>query len=289
MKRLKILTILLLATITLTSCFRRDVLEDVNIYTTVYPIKYVTDYLYGEHSTVESIYPAGTDISKYKLNKKQLKDYSSGAIFVYNGLGDEKNIAKDLLNDNRDLKIIDVSQGLEYENSMSELWLDPSNYLMLANNIKTGLENYIDSKVLLSDINSNYARLKLLISSYDAELETMTKNIEDNNIVIASDSLAFLKKYNLTITNVDDTYYDVPNTTVSKAKRLITNGTVKYVYMLDEQEKSEIVKELENAGAKVLTIKSMTTLSEEDISNKEDYESLMRKNIDSIKKELFEE
>ena len=37
-------------------CLKRDNLEDITIYTTVYPFEYITNQLYGEHSTIKSIF-----------------------------------------------------------------------------------------------------------------------------------------------------------------------------------------------------------------------------------------
>ena len=47
-----------------------------------------------------------------------------------------KTIAKNLINKNKNLLIIDVSNGLSYKNGVKELWMSPNNYLMLAKNIK---------------------------------------------------------------------------------------------------------------------------------------------------------
>ena len=57
MKKLKILLLVSLSFL-LTGC-KQDDFEDINIYTTVYPIEYITNYLYGEYSNINSIYPDG--------------------------------------------------------------------------------------------------------------------------------------------------------------------------------------------------------------------------------------
>ena len=61
MKKIKILTIALLSVFLLTGCFKRDNLDDITIYTTTYPIEYLTKYIYGYNSNVLSIYPKGTN------------------------------------------------------------------------------------------------------------------------------------------------------------------------------------------------------------------------------------
>lgn len=269
-------------------CFKRDDLEDVDIYTTVYPIQYVTDILYGYNSNVKSIYPAEVDVGEYSLNDKQIEEYSKGAIFVYNGLTTEKSIARDLLNKNRKLKIIDVSQGLEYNHSVEELWLNPRDFLMLAHNVKNGLEEYINNKYIIEEINKNYEDLKVLISSYDAQLETAPDNAKDPNIIIASDTLDFLSKYGFTVTNVDESSGEISSTTKQKAKKLINDKTIKYIYMLDNQQETDFIKELISLGAEKKVLKSMTILTEEDIKNGATYKTMMRDNIEDIKKEVYD-
>lgn len=274
--------------LTMTSCFKRDDLEGVDIYTTVYPIQYVTDFLYGYNSNVKSIYPAETNLEDYQPTDKQIEEYARGSIFVYNGLSNEKGIARDFLNSNKKLKIIDVSQGLEYTHHVEELWMNPSDFLMLAHNVKNGLEEYINNKYIIEEINKNYEDLKVMISAFDADLELAIDNASDSNILVASNTLAFLSKYGFTVTNIDESSSELPQTTKTKAKKLVNEKTVKYVYMLDNQEQTDFIKELVSAGAEIITLKSMTILSEEDISNQSTYKTMMRDNIEDIKKEIFE-
>ncbi len=280
--------LVLTITIFMTGCFKRDDLEGVDIYTTVYPVQFVTEQLYGYNSNVKSIFPAEVNLDEYTLNEKQIEEYSRGSIFVYNGLSNEKGIARDLLNSNKKLKIIDVSQGLEYNHSMEELWLNPRDYLMLAHNVKNGLEEYISNKYIIEEINKNYENLKVLISSYDAQLETAPDNAKDTNILIASDTLDFLSKYGFTVTNVDETNGEISKTIKTKAKKLVNEKTVSYIYMLDNQEESAFVKELISAGATKKVLRSMTLLTEEDIKNGVTIKTMMRDNIEELKKEIYD-
>ena len=58
----------------LTGCFKQDKMENINIATTIYPIEYVTNRLYGENNTIESIYPRSSNPTEYNITEKQLKD-----------------------------------------------------------------------------------------------------------------------------------------------------------------------------------------------------------------------
>jgi len=288
-KRIKFLISLIIILIGTTSCIiKRDNLENVDIYTTVYPIEFIVDSLYGYNSNVSSIYPAEINVNEYELTKKQIEQYSNGAIFVYNGLTNEKSIARDLLNNNTDLRIIDVSQGLEYTHSVEELWLNPRDYLMLAHNVKNGLEEYIDNKYILDEIEDNYNKLKVLISGFDAEFEMIPENATNNNIIIASDALSFLSKYGFNVTTVDETTGEIPSTTINKAKRLIQNKEVTYIFMLDNATETDTIKDLVASGAELIKIRSMTVKKESDVTGGITYKNMMRDTIDAIKKEVYE-
>ena len=78
MKRIRRIFCLLLITFMLSGCFfKRDTMEDIDIYTTVYPINYLVNCLYGNNSTIHSIYPTGVNINEYTISDKKLEEYSN--------------------------------------------------------------------------------------------------------------------------------------------------------------------------------------------------------------------
>ena len=285
-KELILVGILLIGT---TGCiFKRDDLEGVNIYTTVYPVEYVLDYLYGYNSKVSSIYPAEVDLSTYKLTKKQIKTYSKGAVFVYNGKSDEIEIARDLKNANEDLKIIDVSHELDYESHVEELWMNPREYLWLAHNVKDGLEEYITNKYIIDEIDKNYENLNALISGFEAELSQIPGKAADKNIVVASETLKFLENYGFNVILVDESAGEIQNSVLLNAKNLIQDGTIKYVFMLDSDAETDTTRELVSLGAELKKVRSMTVKTEDDVKNNITYRNMMRDTIEAIKDEVYE-
>ena len=115
MKKNKILAIALITTFTMTGCFKRDTMDNIDIYTTTYPINYLVENIYGYNSNVKSIYPAGVEVKNYELTNKQEKDYAEKDMFVYNGLTEEKQIAATFLGNNKYLKVIDVGKGISIQ------------------------------------------------------------------------------------------------------------------------------------------------------------------------------
>ena len=55
-------------------CFKNDTMEDIDIVVTKYPIEYAIKTLYGDYSTINSIYPNGIDTSSYNLTDKKIKE-----------------------------------------------------------------------------------------------------------------------------------------------------------------------------------------------------------------------
>ena len=78
MKRKKLVLLFLLfitAIFTTTGC-KQDDMDDIRVLVTNYPNEYITEELYGDHSSITSVYPDGVDIDKYEFNNKQKQDFS---------------------------------------------------------------------------------------------------------------------------------------------------------------------------------------------------------------------
>ena len=270
----------------LTGCFKKDNYENITIYTTVYPIEFIASSLYGEHANINSIYPIGIDINSYVLTNKKINDYSKGNMFVYNGLSTERDIAANLLNKNKKMDIIDVSQGLEIKNDVTELWLSPSNFLMMTSNVKNGLKEYITYKAILDEIEGNYDELKLTISEFDAELKLAAENASNKKIVVANNTFKFLEKYGFEVISIaaDD---ENSNTNISKAEGYFSNKEVTYLFELTGTEETETIKNLVSKGAQKKDIPNMITLTEEQSKNNNDYVDIMSEFIDAIKAEVY--
>ena len=208
MNLIKKIFLLGLTSFLMTGCsLTKDNLEDATIYTTVYPIEYLTEFLYSDYATIESIYPNGADVTTYELTEKQLKEYADSDLFIYNGLGNEKNIAKDMININDNLLIIDVANGLNYTYGIEELWMSPNNCLMLAKNIKDYLIEYLESTTIIDYVKAKYAELSEILSLKDADLRAIGKEARENGtntLIVSNDVFKFLENYGFEIISLDE-------------------------------------------------------------------------------------
>ena len=86
-------------------CTFKEDFSDKYIYTTMYPIEYATTMLYSDYGNVNSVYPNGAK-SDFKISDKKKKTYSESEIFIYSGIANEATIARDMINNNTNLRII---------------------------------------------------------------------------------------------------------------------------------------------------------------------------------------
>lgn len=280
----KILKISLIGIIlfSLSGCFKEDKLSNDNVYTTIYPIEYLTKYLYGEQKTVSSIYPSGADVATYKPTKKQKETYQKGALFVYNGLTSEKELAREFLNNNKNILLIDVSYGLNYNETIEELWLSPNNYLMLAKNIKNNLIDYTTSKSIIESIEKKYQELEETLSYMDADLRNIASSavMEGNyTLVVSSSKLKFLEHYGFDVLVLDN-----DNLNESSLISSFKNKKYKDIYLCSTDSKSDFITELESKyNANIINVNMLSTLTDELVMSNDNYLTIMQEFIENIR------
>ena len=280
-KRFIYMIVIIIMTILTTGCsFVKDNLENAKICTTIYPVQFLTDKLYGEHSTIESIYPQGADIDNYRLTSKQIKEYAKNNLFIYNGLTNEKNIAKNLINKNKNLLIIDIANGLNYKYDLKELWMSPYNYLMLAKNIKEGLNDYLKSSIIKKEVNKNYNELAEKLSLMDADLRSIAREANKNNketLLVTDDLFYYLQDYGFKIVSLD------PDTRTESTINNVNNDLKKKKYnaiiILDNTIDDEINNIIDKHKISQVNISSMIDEPE----NNDNYINQMQTFIDSIR------
>lgn len=290
MKKIFRLAILVCFVVCLTGCFKTEELDDASIYTTTYPIEYIVQELYGYNSEVNSIYPDGVNINEYTLSNKKIKKYSKEDLFVYNGLTDEKKIAANFVNRNSKLKIIDVTEGMAIKYSYEELWLNPTNYLMLAQNVKNGLNRYIESTIIKNEISANYDKLKVTISEFETTLKLLSQNGKYNTLIVSKDYFKFLESYGFEVISLEETD-ELNNDKINRAKKLLADKENSYIFVTNEETNSgtysETIEDVKAAGGEIKTLNTLTILTSEQRETKEDYTSLMKANIELLKEEVY--
>ena len=284
-----ILQIIICFTLLLTVCgCRRDNMEDISIITTNYPNEYIISSLYGKHATISSIYPDGVNTSTYKLTTKRKKDLANQDLLIYTGLIErERNLAVELLDYNSNLKIIDSSYVLENSNNTDELWNDPSFMLMMCQNVRISLKEYVENNYLRKEIDKNYETLKITVSELDADIRLAVENAPYKTIVATSSAYKYLEKYGVKVYLVND---DTSDKDLKEVDNLIKQGKITKIFTYEEDKTTSNVQNIINKYPNVVSLvsfKHMNLLTEEARKSNSDYVTLMNQNLDTLKEELY--
>lgn len=284
MKKKLLLLIVSLLFISGCDMFKED-FSDKYVYTTMYPIEYATNALYKDYANISSVYPNGADIT-YEVTDKKKKQYSGAEIFIYSGIANEATLARDLLNLNENIKIIDGTKGMNNKN-IASAYLDPSNFLMICSNINSSLKEYNDNVYVKEGIEKNYTELKEKISELDVKLYDIGKNGNYKTILTTNDVFSFLTKYNINVVSIDANNDNIDKS-YAEAKKLIENKSVQYIYYLEGDEFTPAQEKFisDNSLMKI-EINNVFSLTDEERQEDKDYLSIMNETIDNYKKELY--
>ena len=92
MKILKKLSILICILFLTSGCQNKNNnMENISIYTTTYPINFLINSLYEDHSKIYSIYPTGITLNDYELSDRKLEEYSKSDLFIFNSLDKDRD------------------------------------------------------------------------------------------------------------------------------------------------------------------------------------------------------
>ena len=273
--------------LTTTGC-KSDDMEDIEIVTTNYPNEYIIERLYGEHAKVSNIYPDGVDTSDYKFTNKQKRDFASKDLFIYTGLVDrERKLAVDLLDYNENLKIIDSSYVLDNDYNMEEVWLDPSFMLMMSQNVRLGLKEYIENNYLKEEIDKNYEELKVDISELDADIRLAVESAPYKTIVATDNNYKFLEKYGVKVYILND---DTSEKDLVEINDLVENSDITKIFSYEDIKNTNNVQNLINTypnNLEIINSNRIIVLDDEQRETETDYLTLMNQNLDNIREELY--
>jgi len=286
MKRIKLLFILVIGVFLLSGCDIKDnKLTDAKIYTTIYPVEFITNYLYGENSTIESIYPDGVNLDNYSLTDKQIENYSKGDLFVYIGLS-ENAIANAFRKENDEILFIDATYKIEYNYNLAELWLAPNNFLTLAKRIRDSLNECLDNAVKEEIVNKKYEELYEKISWVDVELRTVAKEAlenENNTLVVSSNTFKFLENYGFKIISLEELEATGSENVLNDIKSKFKNSQFSKILKLNSEKDTELIKELKDKyKASTVEINDLVTNSD----SASNYISIQYENIALIRNML---
>lgn len=280
--------IIIIALLLVTGCGSET--KNAEIYTTIYPITYITDELIGDEIVVKSILPNNVDIHDFELKPSDLTNISNSKLFIdlgYNIVFDTSEIKKSIGTETTflslDKYLDETATTTSSGNENVHIWLDPINMISMSSIIKDELIGLYPS--LEKEINENYNDLVSDLNELDIEYVNALSNVSINTIITTHDAFSHLDKYGVSALSI----YDESHSSEPTQQELNTiidtmnEKAIKYVVVENQNELSNVSVILNETNSSTVILYD---LSASPINNDDDYIDVMEDNLITLRKIL---
>jgi zinc transport system substrate-binding protein len=167
------------------------------------------------------------------------------------------------------------------------IWLDPVLSIDLANNIKNSLSELMPENK--TEFETNFNQLKSELEKLDQEFKTTIESSRTKDLLVAHAAYGYWEaRYGIeeiAISGLSPTQ----EPTQKELQKIIEESTEHNIhYVIFEQNVSPKVAKIiqEELGAKSLTLHNLEAITEENIKQKDDYFSIMRRNLETLETAL---
>ncbi len=274
--------------------------DEVTIYTTIYPIQFITEQLTGEFADVRTLYPPGVDAHTYEATTKDMIDMSSSSAFIYLGAGMEsfaEQTAEAL--ESSDVQLIEVGEHeqlfIESDGEHDDhdhhhhgdhdphIWFDPLRMINVADLLKEELIALFPEET--QTIEENYTSLTDDFIELDEQFTELFGTKTNKTMVVSHAAYGYWEERygieQIAISGISAT--EEPSQ--KELAQLIERATEEQVqYIFFEQNTSNQIASIvqEHLDAEPLYIHNLEVLMEEDIERGDDYFTIMQVNIDVL-------
>lgn len=279
----------------------------IDIYTSIYPLEYLTKQIGGDHVAVQSVYPPGVDAHTFEPTSKTVTDIARSDAFIYMGAGMEgfAETTASALN-NQDVKMLEIGKnstlfkeadeadkhghegdehdGHEHGDKDPHVWLDPLKMIAIGQMVEKNLAKWDpDHK---QEYAKNLADLTDKLTTLDTKFsETLGKD-KDKHILVSHAAYGYWERYGIeqiAIRGLSSS--DEPSQKeLAKTTRLAEDLDLHYV-IYEKNEEDRLGKIIQKQiNAKALHIHNLEVLTQNDLDKHDDYISLMEDNLEVLKK-----
>jgi len=320
MKKLSLLLLSAILLLALTACNSTDNKNEItkndpnkiDIYTTVYPLSYFAERIGGDYVNVSSIYPPGTNEHTFEPTQQDMMALADADLFFYIGLGLEgfvENAKNTLKNEN--VKLVATSEtipedmlhasaeeeheeeGHEHEHEHSHgdidphIWLSPILAQDLALSVKEELIAALPEQEQV--FNENYEQLITDLQSLDQQFKDLASDAKTKTFFVSHASFGYIAKtYGLEQIAIAGINSQSEPSQKELAEIVDQAEMLQVSYILFEQNvSSKLSTVIQNeVGADALELHNLSVLTEDDIKKKENYLTLMERNINTLQHAL---
>lgn len=290
---------------------KQETKNQIDIYTTVYPLQYFAEQIGGKYVNVSSIYPPGANEHTFEPTQKDMMALADADLFFYIGLGLEGFVehAKKTLADehvkfvavaeNIDVDKLQTSVGHSYEEAEEQehqhgdidphVWLSPTLSKDLALTIKNELVKLQPEHE--DAFNKNYEELAIRLDELDQQFKNLANHAPTKTFFVSHASFGYIAgTYGLTQIPVAglNSQNEPSQKELAEIVDLAKKYNIKYI-LFEQNVPSKLTSIIQQEiGAQSLMLHNLSVLTKDDIKNHENYFTLMEKNLKTLDRALNE-
>ncbi|WP_409289961.1 metal ABC transporter solute-binding protein, Zn/Mn family [Peribacillus sp. SCS-37] len=282
--------------------------DKINVYATVYPLQYFAGSIGGKYVEAKSVYPPGTDEHTFEPSQKDIIKMTDADLFLYVGHGLEgfvekskgilegEDVAMSAIGEKMDLKEESHDDHAHEEESHDEhtygdidphVWLDPVLAKEMAGLIRDELAKQKPEKKEYFE--ENYTKLAAKLEALDKDFQKTAADAGRKEIIVSHAAYGYWeKRYGIKQISIAglSSSSEPSQKQLRKVVETAKNHDIKYV-AFEQNVSSKLTETIQKEiGAAPLTLHNLSVLTEKDIKNKEDYFTLMDKNLSTVRTAL---
>lgn len=271
--------------------------KKLTVYTSFYPMYDLTKKIGGDKINLKNLVPAGTEPHDWEPTPSDMGNLEKADVLIYNGAGMESWMDKVLKSiNNKKLVTVEASKGLKLlgnpdknENSAYDphVWLNPMLAKQEMEAIKNALVNADSANKEYYEKNFNENAFKL--DQLDQDYKKTITGLSKKDIIVAHQAFSYLcSAYGLNQVAIEGLAADSEPSPARMAEivNFAKEKQLKYIFfeeLVSPKVAQTIAKE---TGATATVLSPLEGLSETDQKAGKDYFSVMRDNLEVLKKAL---
>lgn len=280
--------------------------KQLSVYASFYPLFDFSTKIAGDKATVVNLVPVGMEPHEWEPTAADIIGLENADIFIYNGAGLEHWVSDVLASlQNQELIVVEASEGLDlmegypHEEDHEDdedhdhgdfdphVWLNPLYAKQEAEKIKNALS--LTDPANQSYYEENYTEIAAEFDLLDQEYRETLNGVPNKDFIVSHESFGYLAAaYGLNQIGIEGL---VPDSEPDPARMaeiidLAKEKNIRTIFF-EELVSPKVVETIAKAvGAETDVLNPLEGLSEEELAAGQDYFSVMRKNLEALRKAL---
>ncbi|HBW73766.1 MAG: ABC-type metal ion transporter, periplasmic subunit [Candidatus Magasanikbacteria bacterium GW2011_GWA2_45_39] len=268
----------------------------VKIVTSIYPLEEIARNVGGEKANVIRITPNGVEPHDYEPTPEDIATLQSAQLVLVNGAGMEswsEKIKPDL--EKQGVKVLNLTQTISLSDMIANskgqidphIWLNPQIFQKEIDAVRDALISLNRSNA--SVYTENAKRYSMEIATLDAQISEGLKSCALNDFITTHDAFEYLAmRYHLTPHGIVGFSPDEEPTprAIAELSTLARKQKIKHI-LVEPLGNDKFAKTLaKEAGAQTLTLNPIEGLTADETKQGATYQTLMKKNLDTLRTAL---